>query len=117
MKRRQFLKIAGGGLALSPWLEPWGIAAEGSAAAGGVLGNSADADIRSLFEANSEEVMALAEAVFRKCILDKLRPPLEPLRHTWVQPGGPCCKGQWIWDTMFVVDLLPAKARAHNLKP
>ena len=106
MKRRQFLKIAGGGMALSPWLEPGGIAAKGSAATGGVLGNSTDADIRSLFEANGEEVMALAETVFRKCILDKLRPPVEPLRHTWVQPGGPYYMGQWIWDTMFVVDLL-----------
>ena len=30
----------------------------------------------------------------------------EPLQHTWVQPGGPYYVGQWIWDTMFVVDLL-----------
>lgn len=35
-----------------------------------------------------------------------LRPPVEPLLHTWVQPGGPYSRGQGIWDTMFVVDLL-----------
>jgi len=28
------------------------------------------------------------------------------LQHTWVRPGGPYYNGQWIWDTMFVVDLL-----------
>jgi len=28
------------------------------------------------------------------------------LKNTWVVPGGPYYKGQWIWDTMFVVDLL-----------
>ena len=48
----------------------------------------------------------LTQRVFDKCILEKLRPPAEPLLHTWVQPGGPYYVGQWIWDTMFVVDLL-----------
>jgi len=38
--------------------------------------------------------------------LEKLQLPVEPLQHTWVRPGGPYYKGQWIWDTMFVVDLL-----------
>jgi hypothetical protein len=106
MKRREFLKIAGRGMALSLWLEQLGIAADGSAVTSGVLGNSAEVDIRSLFEANSEEVLALTQRVFDKCILEKLRPPVEPLQHTWVQPGGPYYLGQWIWDTMFVVDLL-----------
>ena len=46
------------------------------------------------------------ENVFRKCILEKLRAPVVPLLHTWIQPGGPYYVGQWIWDTMFVVDLL-----------
>jgi len=63
-------------------------------------------DVRDIFESDNPEVLALAQRVFDKCILDKLRAPVEPLLHTWVQPGGPYYKGQWIWDTMFVVDLL-----------
>jgi len=63
-------------------------------------------DIRGFFESDSAEVLALTQRVFDKCILDKLRAPVEPMLHTWVQPGGPYYKGQWIWDTMFVVDLL-----------
>ena len=41
-----------------------------------------------------------------KCVLEKIMPPTPPLRNTWIVPGGPYYKGQWIWDTMFVVDLL-----------
>jgi putative isomerase len=63
-------------------------------------------DIETLFEADSPEVLKLVRRVFDKCILDKLRTPVEPLLHTWVHPGGPYYLGQWIWDTMFVVDLL-----------
>ena len=95
MNRRTFLKIASSGTALSPWLEQLVNAAEAKTA-----------DIRDLFESDAPEVLALAQRVFDKCILDKLRPPVEPLQHTWVQPGGPYYQGQWIWDTMFVVDLL-----------
>jgi hypothetical protein len=78
VKRRQFLKIAAGGTALSPWLAQRVNAAEAKTA-----------DIRDFLESDSPEVLALAQRVFDKCILEKLRPPLEPLRHTWVQPGGP----------------------------
>lgn len=95
MKRRQFLKIAGGGITLSPWLEQWANAAEPKTA-----------DLRNLFESDDPEVLALAQRVIEKCVLEKLRPPVEPLQHTWIQPGGPYYNGQWIWDTMFVVDLL-----------
>ena len=38
--------------------------------------------------------------------LDKVMAPTPPLKNTWIVPGGPYYKGQWIWDTMFVVDLL-----------
>jgi glycogen debranching enzyme len=106
MKRRKFLKILGGGITLSPWLEQLVIAADDSAEDLGIWAHSANADIRSLFESNNEEVLALAEAVFRKCILEKIMQPTPPLKNTWVVPGGPYYKGQWIWDTMFVVDLL-----------
>ena len=99
MKRRDFLKVAGG-------------AALGGAALTGLLDDRVNAsepkaaDLRDLFESDDPEVLALAQRVFDKCILEKLQPPAEPLQHTWVRPGGPYYKGQWIWDTMFVVDLL-----------
>ena len=99
MKRRDFLKVTGG-------------AAVGGVALAGLIGDSVSAseaktaDIRALFESDDAEVLALAQRVFDKCILEKLQPPVEPLQHTWVRPGGPHYKGQWIWDTMFVVDLL-----------
>ena len=63
-------------------------------------------DIKSLFHSSSEEVMKLTGRVFEKCILEKIMPPTPPLKQQWVVPGGPYYKGQWIWDTMFVVDLL-----------
>jgi hypothetical protein len=49
--------------------------------------------------------MHLTEEVFQKCILGKVFPPEAPLQHNWIAPGGGY-RGQWIWDTMFVVDLL-----------
>ena len=95
MNRRRFLTIASSGITLSPWLDQLANAAEAKTA-----------DIRDLFESDDPKVLALTQRVFDKCILEKLQPPVEPLQHTWVRPGGPYYKGQWIWDTMFVVDLL-----------
>lgn len=95
MRRREFLKIAAGGIALPPWLAQRGNAAK-----------ARTAESQNLFESENPEVLALAQRVMEKCVLEKLRPPVEPLRHTWGQPGGPYYMGQWIWDTMFVVNLL-----------
>lgn len=106
MRRRKFLKIAGSGIALSPLLEQLAMAADDIAAGAGVSSDNMNSDIRSVFESDSEEVINLAETVFRKCILEKIMPPRPPLKNTWIVPGGPYYKGQWIWDTMFVVDLL-----------
>ena len=106
MKRRKFLKITGRTITLSPWLEQLVIAAHDSNVGASVSGCITNDDIRSLFESNNEEALALTEAVFRKCILEKILPPTEPLRHNWIYPGGPYYKGQWIWDSMFVVDIL-----------
>jgi putative isomerase len=94
VKRRAFLKTAGGVSLASAW--------------GGFVGASEPALLNrgSLFEANSPEVLALAERVMEKCVLEKIMPPTPPLKNTWIVPGGPYYKGQWIWDTMFVVDLL-----------
>ena len=106
MKRRKFLQIGGSSIALSPWLEQLAIATGDSVFGPSIFGDNSDADIRSLFVSNSEDALKLTEDVFRKCILDKIIPPTPPLKHNWVYPGGPYYKGQWIWDTMFVVDLL-----------
>jgi putative isomerase len=95
MKRRDFLKVAGSAVACAGLFDPWLNAAEFESA-----------DIRDLFESDDAEVLALTQRVFDKCILERLRAPVEPLLHTWVQAGGDYYKGQWIWDTMFVVDLL-----------
>jgi putative isomerase len=65
-----------------------------------------DLDIASIFEASSPEVLAFAKRVMEKCALEKLRKPTPPLARTWVAAGGPHYVGQWIWDTMFVVDLI-----------
>lgn len=95
MKRRHFLKIAGSGIVCSSWLGPRAFASE-----------TKPFDVRDFFQSEHPEVLALAQRVFDKCILEKIQPPVEPLLHRWVVPGGPYYKGQWIWDTMFVVDLL-----------
>jgi len=106
MNRRKCLKILGTGMTLSPWLRQSLFAAGDSAPERCASDNSTTTDIRSLFESDNQEALTLAETVFRKCILDKIMPPTPPLKHTWIVPGGPYYKGQWIWDTMFVVDLL-----------
>ncbi len=94
MKRREFLKTAG--------------AAALASALGDLAGapGSTPLDVAALFEADNPEVLALAERVMAKCVLEKIMPPTPPLKNTWIVPGGPYYKGQWIWDTMFVVDLL-----------
>lgn len=67
--------------------------------------NTITADIRSLFRWEDPAVIELTEAMFEKCILGKVHPPEGELKHQWIAPGGGYY-GQWIWDTMFVVDLL-----------
>ena len=96
MKRRAFLKTTAatmaGGAAFPGALADWVSAAE-----------TKSFDIRGFFESKDSEVIALSQRVFDKCILEKLRPPTEPLRHIWVQPGGPYYLGQWIWDRGWLV--------------
>ena len=94
MRRREFLKRIGG-MTLAGALDDLARASDS-----GPLG------VGSLFEASSPEVLALANRVMEKCVLAKIMPPTPPLKNTWIVPGGPYYKGQWIWDTMFVVDLL-----------
>ena len=97
MNRRKFMKLSGGVLAAH--------------AVGALSPNQASAaeqaavDIKSFFKWENPAVIRLTEEVFQKCILGKVFPAEEPMKHNWIAPGGGY-RGQWIWDTMFVVDLL-----------
>ena len=71
----------------------------------GLLAAEPDKILGDLFDSPDPAVIRLAEKVFQKCILGKIFPAEEPLKHNWIGPGGGY-RGQWIWDTMFVVDLL-----------
>jgi len=71
----------------------------------GLLAAEPDKLPGDLFDSPDPAVIQLVEQVFRKCILGKIFPAEEPLKHNWIGPGGGY-RGQWIWDTMFVVDLL-----------
>ncbi len=88
------------------WFDDLAFAKDDPAPSGRVFSDAASADIRSHFQSTREETLKLTEDVFRKCILDKILLPTEPLKRNWIWPGGPYYKGQWIWDSMFVVDLL-----------
>lgn len=59
-----------------------------------------------LFHSADPALRDLARRVMERCVLANLREPTPPLKRTWIAPGGPHYIGQWIWDTMFVVDLL-----------
>ena len=97
MNRRTFMKVSGGLLAVSAWGEP--LANLASAAEPSAV------DIKSFFKWQDPAVIRLTEEVFQKCILGKVFPAEAPMKHNWIAPGGGY-RGQWIWDTMFVVDLL-----------
>jgi len=102
MRRRKFIQtVSGASLA--------GVSGGFAGAAG-----AGEIDVGALFESDDPAVLALAKRVMEKCVLAKIMPPTPPLERNWIVPGGPYYKGQWIWDTMFVVDLLsllPAKEK------
>jgi putative isomerase len=95
MKRRNFIQTAGGA-ALA------GIAGTGCMTTNAMVAT----DLDKLFVSNRSELLVLAKRVMEKCVLDKVRAPQPPLERKWIAPGGPHYLGQWIWDTMFVVDLM-----------
>jgi len=100
MNRRKFmirsLEGALGGVMLSQWP---GI--------GFASGNLQSNIFESLFESSNADLIRMADDVFRQCVIDKIRPPEGTLKHRWLQAGtGNAFYGQWIWDTMFEVDLL-----------
>lgn len=64
-------------------------------------------ELELLFESDDPTLVRLAVDVLRHCVLAKIKPPEGTARRRWLQAGtGDAFYGQWIWDTMFVVDLL-----------
>jgi Trehalase len=63
------------------------------------------ATLRKLLISASPALYNFAEQVYATCVLGKIRPADAPLQHPWIVPGGGYY-AQWLWDTMFVVDLL-----------
>ncbi|HZL28996.1 MAG TPA: trehalase family glycosidase [Acidobacteriaceae bacterium] len=63
------------------------------------------ATLRTLLVSDSPALLTFAEQIYATCILGKIRPAAPPLQHPWIVPGGGYY-AQWLWDTMFVVDLL-----------
>jgi glycogen debranching enzyme len=63
------------------------------------------ATLDKVLVAGSPELHALAVDAYAQCILGKIRPAQPPFNHAWIVPGGGYF-AQWIWDTMFVADLL-----------
>ena len=61
--------------------------------------------LKPLFSSNDPAIGQLLTDAYTDCVLGKLRPPDPPLAHSWIVPGGGYY-AQWLWDTMFVVDLL-----------
>ena len=72
--------------------------------------------LRPLLQSDDPALWRLAGDIFHQCVLSKLRPPELPLAHPWLTPGGNFI-GQWLWDTMFVVDLLALLPdQKHNIR-
>lgn len=61
--------------------------------------------LKKLLISDSPELYKFATDAYVTCILGKIRPADPPLAHDWIVPGGGYY-AQWLWDTMFVVDLL-----------
>jgi glycogen debranching enzyme len=67
--------------------------------------NQLTAQLQQLLVSDDPKLYAFATEVYATCVLGKIRPPDAPLMHAWIVPGGGYY-AQWLWDTMFVVDLL-----------
>jgi glycogen debranching enzyme len=61
--------------------------------------------LKTLFSSKDSLIWPLVIDAYTDCVLGKIRPPDPPLAHSWIVPGGGYY-AQWLWDTMFVVDLL-----------
>jgi putative isomerase len=58
-----------------------------------------------LLDTGSPELHRFAVEAYATCVLGKIRAATPPLKQAWIVPGGGFY-AQWLWDTMFVADLL-----------
>lgn len=61
--------------------------------------------IAQLFFSDAPALIQFAATAYADCIVGKIRAASPPLMHPFIVPGGGYF-AQWLWDTMFVVDLL-----------
>jgi len=61
--------------------------------------------LHTIFVSDFPELNDFAVDVYATCVLGKIRAADPPLAHAWLVPGGGYY-AQWLWDTMFVADLL-----------
>ncbi len=106
MQRRSFLAGATAAACLFPWV--FGQSLKGAARAG--ITTPANREelaslLRTLLVSDSPELMEFAVEAYATCVLGKIRAADPPLAHAWIVPGGGYY-AQWLWDTMFVADLL-----------
>jgi hypothetical protein len=63
--------------------------------------------IRQVFSSPDPALLKFATDVYGECVVGKIRAASPPLLNPFIVPGGGYY-AQWLWDTMFVVDLLSA---------
>ena len=79
--------------------------AANSSAAPPISRKDLSAQLHTLLKSDDQHLYDFATEVFSTCVLGKIRDPDPPLNHAWLVPGGGYY-AQWLWDTMFVADLL-----------
>lgn len=69
------------------------------------VGHNLEIFIKDNFKFNNSLLNGMFQDAIEKCILANVSSPEAPIKRMWISPGG-YYTGHWIWDTMFVVDLL-----------
>jgi hypothetical protein len=98
MNRRAFLKTGLAVVAATPTIFGWASLSLGEE-------TRSQADLHSLFASDDPKLVQLAAEIMQKCVLNNIQAPKGPLKHTWITAGGGYL-GQWLWDPMFIVDIL-----------
>lgn len=98
MNRREYLKSSLATVAAASTFSGWTDLCLGD-------DPSAQADLKSLFASDDPRLIQLAADIMQKCVLDNVKVPQGPLKHTWIKAGGGY-NGQWMWDAMFEIDVL-----------
>lgn len=99
LRRREFLAGAASLLACGP------LQAFAQDATQGFSPQQLEVLLHKLLVTPDERLRQFAVSVYEQCVVGKLRAPAPPLTHAWLVPGGGYY-AQWLWDTMFVADLL-----------